>query len=388
MSKYKEVLEIGRLLTNKEEKELFSLFFNRVNFEFIDKENFLAGIRYRDRCFTIAFSEEYFKLKEEWKVGILAHELLHLIYKHPLVLKDKIKDVLWQISTDLFINQIVLKIFPNSIPDKDPRGVFIEDFIKEGILSESDRNKDSHYYHNKLKNLNDNKKNKLQSILDNIDCNHDWSFIEDMDDLEIQAQLENIDNQLKKIGNVSGLFKDYNPIKKRSKIDYKTIIQQFLNNSFKTIQNYSYGYKNKRYNDFPGSFEEEFPCLLFTIDTSGSMSDKDIDEVFDQIDKVYEIGCDVDIIEADTTIKKFYNYKGVRPTVINGRGGTDFNDAIRYYNKHHNKYGAMIYLSDGEGSTPKVRSINNLLWILTSTTSCTPESLKQNNFQGKVIKIN
>ena len=64
-----------------------------------------------------------------------------------------------------------------------------------------------------------------------------------------------------------------------------------------------------------------------------------------------------------------------------------FDPAIEYYNKNNNKYGAMIYLTDGHAYTPSVRPLKELLWILTSTTSKTVEDLKQEKFKGFFLKL-
>ena len=384
MNKYLEVLKVGRELLKSNEKELFSLFFSRVDFEFNEKVP-LAGIGYRNNHFTIIFSDLFFKLPEQWKVGVLAHELIHYMYMHPLIYHDRCGDIVLQISMDLFINQIIEKLFPSSLPDGSipefGKGIYIDNFIKDKYLKESDRNKDTMYYYNRLQKYKD----KLE---DKWNMSHTWEMIGDLSELEKEVQKLRVENIVKQCGNVSELFRDIKVAKKKSKIDYKKIISGFLSNSFLTNQNFSYSYMNKRFPGFPGSYEVEVPSLLFAIDTSGSIGEEDINQVFDQIDTVYKLGCEIDILEVDCSInKEKYKYTGKRPSKMSGGGGTDFEPAIRYYNENCNKYGAMIYLTDGYANVPSIKPIRELLWILISNTLKTPESMKQEGFKGLFLKL-
>jgi len=377
MNKYKKTYSIIAKLCEKTTTEIFSRFINRCNVAFTN-EIPLAGISYTENHFTIVLSDDYFKLPEAQQIGIMAHEIIHMMYRHPIMYRDRLRDNLLQVAMDMFINQIVTEVLgKDSLPKE---GVHIDDFIKAKILTEADRDKDTLYYYKKLKE-------KAEKV--KVQVKHQWESFGKMSEIEVKIEDLNIDRALKGIGNVPNAFRGLEVQKRESKIDYKRILERFLMNSFFTEQEYSYSYMNKRYSEFPGAYEREIPSLFVTIDTSASLSQKDINETFDQIDKIFRLGCKVDILESDCAItKEAYEYTGTRPTKMSGGGGTDFNPAIGYFNNRHKKYGAMIYLTDGHASTPNKFTVKPLLWILTSGTSNTVESMKNQNFKGGILKLN
>ena len=377
MNKYKE---LGLILNDisKDKREVFSAFFNRCDFEF--KGDGFAYIRLtNNNVFTIGLSDKYFKLKHEHRIGVLAHELIHMMYKHPLTYAGRHTDEILQISMDLFINQIVHTIFGSDyLP---PEGVHIQDFIEIGVLTDGDRNKDTEYYYKKLIN---SPKIKKKYIL-----NHDWGCFKNISDIENKVLNVSIDSTLKKVGNIPGSLRGLKPESNFSPINYKRIIDTFLMNSFLTEQAYSYSHLNKRFADAPGSFEIDIPHLLLILDTSGSIIVQDLNQMFDQVDKIFKIGCLVDILEIDCKIgKKVYKYDGKRPEELSGGGGTDFDPGLDYVNKFGQKYGAVLYLTDGIASTPRVRISKPLLWVLISSTKREPSDLKSSGFSGSIIKIN
>lgn len=60
---------------------------------------------------------------------------------------------------------------------------------------------------------------------------------------------------------------------------------------------------------------------------------------------------------------------------------TNFQPVIDYYNENQHKYSCLIYLTDGEASTPQDAK-GNILWVLSS------ESKMNNELPGSVIQLN
>jgi predicted metal-dependent peptidase len=93
---------------------------------------------------------------------------------------------------------------------------------------------------------------------------------------------------------------------------------------------------------------------LVAIDTSGSVSNDDLIEFFNEIYHIYKSGTYVDIIECDAKIQRVYEYKGQREEIeVQGRGGTDFEPVMQYLAEHRNEYANLIYLTDGECCSPQ-----------------------------------
>ena len=112
--------------------------------------------------------------------------------------------------------------------------------------------------------------------------------------------------------------------------------------------------------------------VVVCIDTSGSMSDK---EIYDSLVEVYNI-CKqyktiITVIECDSSIGRVYEVKKVSDIKkeVTGRGGTYFTPAIKYINEHPRyRKAIMIYFTDGYGeyNIPKPETLKNI-WVVTNT---------------------
>ena len=73
----------------------------------------------------------------------------------------------------------------------------------------------------------------------------------------------------------------------------------------------------------------------------------------------------IQVIAFDTEIKQEIERKKTCKTIkILGRGGTDFQCAIDYY-ESHSEYQGLIIFTDGYADIPEVRKAKQTLWILT-----------------------
>ena len=146
------------------------------------------------------------------------------------------------------------------------------------------------------------------------------------------------------------------------------------------------------------------PKILVIIDTSGSMSNTDIEYVFAEIDALYNLGVEVHVLQADTEPCLYFKYIGEKP--IGGRGGTTFDPALQWLNNArtgvkipvkkpreqrtevldvHLKVDGCIYLTDGYACTPTVKPYCRMMWILTPDGS--GEAIKQFPHCGPVLTL-
>jgi hypothetical protein len=93
---------------------------------------------------------------------------------------------------------------------------------------------------------------------------------------------------------------------------------------------------------------------------------EDIDNMMSPLYRLYKSGVNVWVADCDASVSNVYEYKGKTPEFITGRGGTDFDPAIEYYNEHSHKFNTLIYLTDGECSAPTVKPKTPMLWVLCS----------------------
>jgi predicted metal-dependent peptidase len=120
--------------------------------------------------------------------------------------------------------------------------------------------------------------------------------------------------------------------------------------------------------------------MLLAIDTSGSVSNDELLEFMNEIHHIYKAGVDITIVQCDTKINSIKPYTGKSEMNIHGRGGTEFDPVLEYYNENLKKYTSLVYFTDGECST-SVRPKNNVLWVLSE------RSYMNNDLPGKVIKL-
>ena len=124
---------------------------------------------------------------------------------------------------------------------------------------------------------------------------------------------------------------------------------------------------NRRFGTGPALKIKQKKRTLVAIDTSGSVSNDDLIEFFNEIYHIYKSGTYVDIIECDAKIQRVYEYKGQREEIeVQGRGGTDFEPVMKYLAEHRNEYVNLIYLTDGECCSPQTQPMKPMLWVHSS----------------------
>ena len=120
--------------------------------------------------------------------------------------------------------------------------------------------------------------------------------------------------------------------------------------------------------------------MLLAIDTSGSVSDTELQEFMSEIYHIYKCGVDITIVQCDTMIRSVEPYKGKFEMSVLGRGGTEFDPVLEYFNANLKKYTSLVYFTDGE-CYARVKPRGNTLWVLSERSSMNTD------LPGKVIKL-
>ena len=79
--------------------------------------------------------------------------------------------------------------------------------------------------------------------------------------------------------------------------------------------------ESKRFEGSSGIQHRKKVSILVAVDTSGSVSNDELREFFNEIDYVYKAGAKVTLIQCDTKINSVDDYDGKKLPTINGRGG-------------------------------------------------------------------
>jgi predicted metal-dependent peptidase len=224
-----------------------------------------------------------------------------------------------------------------------------------------------------------------------MDSDHPtWSDFEDMTEAEqklIEKQLNKILNDAKEMtekkrGNIPGEIEGLLEMEeiKPAKFDWKGYIRRFTGVSSKVYTKKIRRKENRKFPESPGLKLKMKQHMLLGVDTSGSVSDSELQEFMSEINHIYKAGVDVTIIQCDTSIKSIEPYKGKPEITILGRGGTEFDPVLNYYNDNNKKYTSLVYFTDGECYT-NVKPKGHVLWVLSE------RSEMNDSLPGKVIKL-
>ena len=367
----------------------------------------LRGINYELRI-NPSFWESLTPIQ---RLGVLKHELEHIGFFH---LTDyghfENKEVL-NISMDIVVNQYIDRDW---LPEN---GCFLDSFPHLNL----EPRKGSRYYYEKLieaKNNGDNAVKKLLAAMCSPDGkggdgdpndqqgngifelpdgtkiqlpDHDWDDIAEMDDATkklIENQTKHIisqvaDQVLKSRGTIpgefAGIIERINNIEP-PKFDWKGYIKRFAGKSTKTFTKKSKRKYNKRLPDNPGIKLRQQKHILFAIDTSGSVSNDELRECLGELYHLQKTGSEITIIQCDTTISDISKFDSRKDFEVHGRGGTEFQPVIDYYNERLHQYSCLMYFTDGEAPAPE-NARGNILWILSERSDMNKE------LPGEVIKL-
>lgn len=390
MDKQKSLSKISKELMLKEPYYgFFLIMLNKV----WRKDLPTAGVSKNGINFQLAINEDFWtSLSEMHQMGLLKHELLHIAFGHLTSFKSFKNHRLANVAMDMEINQYI---------DKDwlPEGGIDIDNYEDLNL---ERKAGCRYYYDKLNQFQDEKDKNgtcgnegMDKLLDQVangegPDHSTWEEFENLSEAEqklIEKQLQKVladakEQTIKKRGNVPGEIEGVIVIEEivAPKFDWRGYIRRFTGVSTKVFTKKIRRKENRRFSDNPGLKIKMKQHMLLAIDTSGSVSDSELQEFMGEIHHIYKVGVDVTVIQCDTSIRSIEPYKGKHEINVAGRGGTEFDPVLDYYNANQKKYTSLVYFTDGECYTSVVPK-GNVLWVL-SERSHMNESLP-----GKVIKL-
>jgi predicted metal-dependent peptidase len=396
-----------------------------------------AGVSKNGINYQLVINESFWEsLTDLTRLGLLKHELLHIAFGH-LTTVFKFSDRrLANIAMDMEINQYIesswlpggdlssdefnqlkeavkaemelakennasteeLLAINKKLPS---RGIMIDDYDELNL----DRKAGARYYYDMLKEAKDEKNKNGTSGCPNYDdlCDQmdsgngdglpdhsTWDEFDNLSEAEqklIEKQVQKIlsdakEQTIKKRGTVPGEIEGVIIIDEivAPKFDWRGYMRRFTGISTKVFTKKIRRKENKRFDANPGLKIKMKQHMLLGIDTSGSVSDSELQEFMSEINHIYKAGVDITIIQCDTDINSIEPYKGKLELNVKGRGGTEFDPVLNYYNDNNKKYTSLVYFTDGECYT-LVKPKGHVLWVLSE------RSEMNEDLPGKVIKL-
>lgn len=293
--------------------------------------------------------EDLFDLSEKEQVAVIVHELFHVVFGHMVV--TAANPMLFNMAADFVINQ--------EIPNLPKDTLRVEDFDlppKLGVWE---------YYE-----LLQKKGTKPQKGFDDHSQFGSAGLKEACQEAIIKADAleKHNGNPNKDRPTTSKVFNDA----KREFIvgSHRDIVKKILHNVCKlTLQakdmEKTYARESRRYQDFPGNQVEEMPKIFLAIDTSGSITD---DQLNDAVSVVLElskrIGAEVKVGLWNTSC---YNVESIKSAKDIGRikpesGGTDIEDTFKVMSKL--KPDLTVIVTDGYFDMPTTKPSGRIVWVL------------------------
>lgn len=395
---YEDLSKIGKQLMISE--PFYGIFMSTLN-KVVRKDVPTAGVSKHNINYQLALNEEFWNSldNDKKKIGLLKHELLHICFNH---LEDRDwypNHELHNIAADLEINQyLALEYHPT------PDIILLSSFPELNLPAFAGTKV---YYELLQKALDKGSSPSLQEMMDALTGNIDgdgngglhptWKEFDGMSEADAKLAKAQIEHQIKGIINehknqgrgfvpselqswIDSMFEDRAPA-----YDWKAYFRRFFSSSSKIYTKKTRRKLNKRFSENPALKIKPKKNVLVGVDTSGSVSEKDLIEFFSEIQHMYKTGVTITVAEGDADIHNVYEYKGKMPDFVKGRGGTDMNPFIEYFNKHK-EFNSLIILTDGYIGNNEVKSFKPTLMVISSN-GADAEIVRSAGW-GNTIKIN
>ena len=342
-----------------------------------------AGVGKHGIGMRLVINPDFFgDLSEPHQQGLLKHELLHIAFGH-LIMADRYPNKkLFNIAADIEINQY---IHYTMLPEG---GLTLDTFSDLNL----DERAGTDYYYKKLEETIDCNGNsscsQLQGILDQMDgesqyCHKHWEEVTDLPETEKKLVQKQYQHQMKQTAEV--IQKRHGTIPGElaeiierlfvippPKFNWRQFLKRYVSNASKVYTKKLRRKNNKRYTANPGLKIKRKNHVLVGVDTSGSVSSKELVEFMQELTHMHKTGNQITVAQFDTQLTDVSDFDPKKNWEIKGRGGTCFQPVVDHYNDPKTKYSGFICLTDGEAPNPE-KCPKNALWVHSSLSEINDE---------------
>ena len=293
--------------------------------------------------------------------GLMAHECWHVAFQH-MARRGSRDPVIWNCAGDYIINFMLTKagfeIPVGGLLNKkyDPGADWSTDSVYDDLIKE---------------NYDPDTGTLMLDLLEGEDD-------EEIDGPQLDSAITNIIVRARTQAQISGKAAGEIPDEisriidrlLNPKLPWPVILNKFLDQRVK--EEYSWARKNRRYPKdtyMPSLHSYGLGHLTFAIDTSGSIDDKELQEMLSEIRGIQQVFNPerMTIIDCDSVIHKIHDVTqntDIMSLDFHGGGGTRFQPVLDYVSKNPTQ--ALIYFTDlyGEDELDPVKY--PILWICNS----------------------
>lgn len=151
----------------------------------------------------------------------------------------------------------------------------------------------------------------------------------------------------------------------RSQVDWRSALRRYAGRTLSRRP--TFAKPPRRFPDLLGivpghSWQGEKPCVMAVIDTSGSIADRTLQEISEELGAMAK-RFEVVVVECDSKILDSYPFRPLAQ--VRGRGGTDFRPPLEPAFLRKNRADLVVYFTDGFGPAPEKPPRVPVAWCLT-----------------------
>jgi len=333
------------------------------------------GVSAHHGDFVLYYNEDYVSQLSLNDYGVLGHEMLHIALNHFERLKERDR-ALWNIATDLAINQLLPKeslpggLFPDmfNLPKKQDAETYYQLLSKNAkkiVFSISGGNGKGN---NGNEKKGDDAIKEAQKHL--ADDHGNWKEIEKLPDSFVKTMAKYYANKIKSCGDCPGALSEIFNKLYRKRYTWIKKIKDFTGNSVKSLNKYTTWAKfNRKCEMLRGVRREYSAPVLVLMDVSGSIGEK---ELADSLNAMFNILAqrklplvilfhDIEVCNEMVVTSP----KQLEQIKTNRGGGTDFVKPFHYVQEHYPHIKRLIWFTDLYADYPKDTADYKILWIVT-----------------------
>lgn len=326
------------------------------------------------------------QLNENQRMGVLKHEVLHIVFKHLFRGIGK-NPFVENLAADIVVNQFVA---PWSLPEG---AVYLSSFPELKLFP----NQTLEYYYNEIIKLQEPKAKekypvahaqfeKMKEEYEKSNGSHalwskeEKSSLDRLIDKVCKGSKEKLNSN--EWGSLpSEIKRIIDLISAPPAVNWKNVLRIFSISCGRTTLRATHRKESKRFEGSEGTKIKRLRKLVVAIDTSGSI---DIDlfiKFWNEIIALHKIGTEMMIIQCDAAVHsaKLFKKSSSLPEIVGG-GGTSF-DPVFDWMKKNRQYNGLIYFTDGYALKPKIKISTPILWCVYGTIN------DVSHLPGKVIRV-
>ena len=316
--------------------------------------------------------------------GVLIHEILHCALGHLTRRKTFHNAQLWNEAVDYSINWQIMRMDGVGLPENVLLDNKYIDWAAEKIYTDLEKVKQVNIAAGEPGNDNDYGKGALDAHLPGSEESQ-----QDMVKKMVEVY-DSLSEEEKTKGNIPGQIEEMISNMKKPPIDWKYFFRNEVLDIY-SKEDYTYERLSHQYGEILGDVPmpslsgKKNQTLVVVIDTSASVSTKDLEVASGVIDDICRFADETIVITCDYVVQDVYHVTQfsdvIKEVKFNGRGGTSFVPPFDKLKELKVNPECLIYITDGYGEFPK-RPNYPVVWALT------PHSIQENQFPwGRTQKM-